>query len=50
MRWSPLRLLDENAAADILEMSAQSVNETTLLVDFPDSEPEDIRADLHLAA
>lgn len=50
MRWSLLRSLDKNAAADIFEMPAQSGIETTLLVDFPDLEPEDIRADLHLAA
>ena len=36
--------------ADILEMLAQAVTEQTILADFPDLEPEDIRACLHFGA
>ena len=36
--------------ADILEMLAQGVTEQTILADFPDLEPEDIRARLHFGA
>jgi uncharacterized protein (DUF433 family) len=36
--------------ADILEMLAQGVSESTILADFPDLEQEDIRACLHFAA
>ncbi len=36
--------------ADILEMLAQGVTEQTTLADFPDLEPEDVRACLHFGA
>ena len=36
--------------SDVLEMLAQGVDEATILADFPDLEPEDIRACLHFAA
>ena len=35
---------------DILEMLVQGVTEQTILADFPDLEPEDIRACLHFGA
>ena len=35
---------------DILEMLADSVSTTEILTDFPDLEPEDIRASLLFAA
>jgi uncharacterized protein (DUF433 family) len=36
--------------SDVLEMLAQGVSEPTILADFPDLQPEDIRACLHFAA
>ena len=36
--------------AEILEMLAQGVTEQTILADFPDLKPEDIRACLHFGA
>jgi uncharacterized protein (DUF433 family) len=36
--------------SDVLEMLAQGVTEATILLDFPDLQPEDIRACLHFAA
>ena len=36
--------------ADTLEMLAQGVTEQIILADFPDLEPEDIRACLHFGA
>ena len=36
--------------SDVLEMLAQGVSESDILVDFPDLQPEDIRACLHFAA
>jgi uncharacterized protein (DUF433 family) len=36
--------------ADILEMLANGVSETEILKDFPDLEPDDIRASLAYAA
>lgn len=36
--------------SDVLELLARGVNEATILADFPDLQPEDIRACLHFAA
>ena len=36
--------------SDVLELLAQGVSEPTILADFPDLQPEDIRACLHFAA
>lgn len=36
--------------SDVLELLAQGVSEATILQDFPDLQPEDIRACLHFAA
>jgi uncharacterized protein (DUF433 family) len=36
--------------SDVLEMLAQGVSQDTVLADFPDLQPEDIRACLHFAA
>lgn len=36
--------------SDVLEMLANGVAESEILADFPDLEPDDIRACLHFAA